>query len=85
MCLVHDDRRVIILRKLTEASFLTEGLHGADGNREHAAKGGGAGLLIGTVDAGHLLKLVRSLIQQFTAMRHDQHPAATVHAILRHL
>ena len=79
MRLVHNDGRKVILRKLLQAFFLTQGLHRTHGNRHIAAKGAGASLLISTFHSGDLLHLVCCLIQQFAAMRHDQGTATLIY------
>ena len=81
VCLVHDQRGIIIRREHLQPLFLTEGLDRTDGDREHAPQGGCACLFIGTVNPRDLLYLVRRLIQQLTPVCHDQHSAALFHLI----
>ena len=84
MRLVHHNGFEIILRKLLQPLFLTEGLHGANSHGHPTAQRGGACLFIGTVQPGHLFHLVRRLIQQLATMGHDEGASAIVYLFLDH-
>ena len=81
MRLVHDDVLEVIVREPGESLFLRKRLHRADRHREKAVKAGGLRFFEDRVKPGRFLQLVRRLVEQLPAMRHDKHTVSLVYLV----
>ena len=81
MRLIHDDVLIIIVREPGQPLFLRQGLYRTDCHREIASETGGLRFFQCGIQPGRFFQFVSSLIQQFPAVRHDQHPVTLVNLV----